>query len=51
MIYENCNFTIDQRINIMLHCKSNDALQNHETEIINTIYLAYSNGVKLIGQI
>ena len=49
-IYENCNFTIDQRINIMLHCKSNDALQKHETEIINTIYLAYSNGVKLIGQ-
>jgi hypothetical protein len=49
-IHQNCNFTTDQRINIMLHCKSNDALDTHELKLLTSIFLAYDNSVKLIGQ-
>lgn len=49
-IQQHCNFTTDQRINIMLHCNSNDALQEHEQKILDNIYLGSSNGIKLIGQ-
>ena len=34
----------------MLHCNSNDALQKHEEKLLENIFLASSNGLKLIGQ-
>ena len=49
-LIQQCNFTMDQRINIMLHSNNNDAMQNHETVLLETIFKAYSTGIQQIGQ-
>ena len=41
---------MDQRINIMLHSNNNDAMQNHETVLLETIFKAYSTGIQQICQ-
>lgn len=49
-IHQKCNFTTEQRINIMLHCNNNETLNDHEVKLLNCIYLASINGVKQIGE-
>ena len=49
-IVNSCNICTDQRINIMLHSNNNDAIQNHETLLLETIFKAYSTGIQQIGQ-
>ena len=49
-IYEKSHLSIDQRINIMIHCNDNESLQKHENIIINKIFIAYYNTIDELGK-
>ncbi len=48
-IINTCNITTKQRINIMLHCNNNTNLQNHEMQILDTIFKGYCLTIEQIG--